>query len=128
MLAVLKLEAIGDDYFAYRRFHERENPCYERRVWQMTKRGMRPWVACVTGLDERYGFAREFMHGVRDYTCATSTGSRGIYIYYALKPGIYEVNDRYSWNRSRRYFCRVEGTDIIEIGRDEVLECMASAG
>ena len=127
MRAVLKLEAIGDNYFAYRRFRERINPQMERHVWQMTKRGMRPWVARITGFDSRFGYHREFIDGVRDYTQSTSTGARGIFIYYALRPGLYEVNERISWHRSRRYFCRIEDTDIQEVSENEVLECLRNA-
>ena len=127
MRAVLKLEAIGDNYFAYRRFRERINPQMERHVWQMTKRGMRPWVARITDLDDHYGYQREFVEGIRDYTYATSTGARGIYIYYALKPGLYEVNERISWQHSRRYFCRVVDDDIEEIPETEVLRCLQNA-
>ena len=126
MLAVLKLEAIGDHYFAYCKYKKRINPKYERHVWQMTKRGMRPWVARITGFDDHYEFAREFVNGQKDWSQANGIGSRGVYIYYPLRPGIYEVNDRVSWQRSRRYFIQVDGLEITEITREEVGEWLTN--
>jgi len=119
MRAVLELEFIGADYFAYKKFGERVNPVYERQKWQMTKPGMRPWVAQILGRDDQFGLQRQFLTPVYDYTRATTTGSRGIYLFYALRPGIYEINDRISWHRSRRYFARVD-QEIVEITREEV--------
>jgi len=85
----------------------------------------KPWVARITGIDEQYGFAREFVHGYTDYSNASGTGARGIYIRYALKDGIYEVNERISWKHVRRYFIRVQDATITEIDRDEVLQCLS---
>jgi hypothetical protein len=124
MRAVLKLELIGDDYFAYRKFHKRTSMKYERNMYQFTKKGMRPWVARITGFDDHYVFAREFIRGIKDYTFANSTGSRGIFAYYPLKPGIYEVNERISWRNHRRYFIRVENTEITEISKEEIERCL----
>lgn len=124
MRAVLELEFIGADHFAYKQFGERVNPSYERRKWQMTKKGMRPWVARITGHDPRYGYAREFLHPVYDYTRATTTGARGIYLMYGLRPGLYEVNERISWQNHRRWFARVEGLEMTKITREELEECL----
>lgn len=124
MRAVLELEFIGADHFAYRRFGERVNPVYERRKWQMTKQGMRPWVARITGHDAHYSYAREFLQPVYDYSRATTTGARGIYLMYALCPGLYEINERISWQRHRRWFACVEGTEITEITQEELETCL----
>lgn len=81
----------------------------------------RPWVARITGRDARFGLRREFVRGVKDYSRANSVGSRGVYRYFFLASGVYEVNELQSWSRSRRYFLRV-GADggKTEITREEV--------
>lgn len=125
MLVVLKLEIIGDNYYAYKSARDkgeaRDIPRMERYADMMGRDRSRPWIARITGLDEKYGFAREFLRGQKDYSQANSTGSRGVYVYFPLKAGIYEVNERLSWKNTRRYFCRVENAEIIEITKDEVV-------
>lgn len=124
MLAVIKLEAIGDDYFAYKRSRERTVERRMTNAWRMAEREGPCWVARITGLDRKYGLAREFVHGQRDYAQANSVGSRGVFIYYPLRPGVYEVHERLTWAKSRRYFVRVEGTEYYEITQQEVIECL----
>jgi hypothetical protein len=82
----------------------------------------KPWVAKITGLDPKFGVAREFLHGVRDYSRANSVGSRGIETGWVItEPGIYERNIPTSWkNTDRSYFeLRADGTaadlDKIEV-------------
>lgn len=124
MLAVLKLEIIGDNYFAYKRDlangNARENPRVEKYGEMMGRDQTRPWVARIGGLDDKYGFRREFQRGQKDYSRANSIGSRGVYEYFALNDGIYEIHERVTWKRTRRYFVRVEGAGIIEISKEEV--------
>lgn len=131
MLAVLKLEIIGDNYHTYRRDRAkgqaREVPHMERYADMLGRDKKQPWVAHITGFDEKYKFEREFLRGQRDYSRANSTGSRGIYEYFALTAGVYEIHARVSWRRTRRYFIRVTGTEITEISREEVERCLRSA-
>lgn len=126
MRAVLKLEIIGDNYYAARHKvpdKKRYQHKYERILGADKTR---PWVAAITGLDERYGFRREFIRGQKDYSLANSVGSRGVYVYYPLKPGIYEVHERLTWKKTRRYFIRVEGEEMQEIDRKEVEAWLAN--
>lgn len=91
----------------------------------MGKDPSRPWVARIDGLDPRYGFARTFVHGVRDYSRANSVGSRGVWECFALEPGIYEVKHPVSWRRTRRYFISVtDDGSYHEINREEVEACL----
>lgn len=124
MRAVLKIELIADDFF----WHQKRN-LYSFDQWlRYAKRfghdKSNSWVARITGLDPKYGFKREFLQPTRDYSQANSTGSRGIYAYYALPPGIYEVNHRETWKRVRRYFCKVENLEIVEISKEDVIRCL----
>lgn len=95
-------------------------------------RSPRAWVARLTSFNPDEGvfgdFERYFLHGQRDFSRVNSTGSRGIFLYYALTPGVYEVNDRVSWSSVRRYFCRVDegSTAITEITREEAIACLAN--
>lgn len=81
------------------------------------------WVAEITGPDEKYGLARDFLRCKMDYSQANSKGSRGIFAEYILSQGkVYEVKSQESRGRSVRYFCTVgpEG-DIIKL--DEETAC-----
>lgn len=129
MRYVLKLEAIGDNQTAYlRKYLKQERPNqFGRREIQAFKFGnknLTPWVALITGLTKRGFFEREFAEGQRDYSQANSVGSRGIFIYYALKPGIYEINDRLTWKQARRYFLHVITDEFTEeMSLTEVMRC-----
>lgn len=87
----------------------------------------RPWVARLTGYTieswQVFGtFEREFLRGQRDFSQTNRSGSRGIFIYYALRPGLYEVNERTSWNSVRRYYCVVADDRVItEVSREEAI-------
>lgn len=126
MRAVLKLEIIGDNYYSYKRTlatgEAQETPRMERYAEMMGRDKTRPWVAKIMGTDPKYEFRREFLRGQKDYSLANSVGSRGVYEYFALQDGIYEVHERFSWKGTRRYFICVQDTKITEISCDEVLE------
>lgn len=127
MLAVLKLEIIGDNYYAAKREAPHKKRYLQRYESALGRNTSRPWVARLTGLDPKYGFAREFLSGQKDYSLANSVGSRGVFVYYPLKPGVYEVNERLTWKKTRRYFIRVEDAQIEEITKDEVLAWLTNA-
>lgn len=86
-----------------------------------------PWVAQLTAVNHRWGFHRKFVKGVYDYTYARKSGGRGILIYFALKPGFYEVYRPVSWNErsDERFFIQVnELGNWHKITREEVIECL----
>ena len=43
-----------------------------------------PWVARITGLCARYGFSRDFVRYITDYSECNGIGSRGVYAVYTL--------------------------------------------
>jgi hypothetical protein len=45
------------------------------------------WVAEIKGSDPRYGLAREFLRGIRDYSRANSVRTRGVFETYELLEG-----------------------------------------
>ena len=127
MRAVLKLELIAEDYFIYQRDKKSKGAHSELMEHRGTQLGFdkkQVWVARLLSYDGYLNFEREFTKGQRDYTDANGTGSRGIFIYYPLTPGIYEVHSRPTWQRTRRYFCRVTGTQITEISKEEAIKCL----
>ncbi len=78
----------------------------------------RPWVAEITGVDSNGRLQRSFLRGQRDYRDCNGTGSRGIVVYFHLYPGkVYEVNELLTWEKSRRYFCRVVDGRMVELVR-----------
>lgn len=121
MRAVLKLELIGWNYHEAKHQGDTMGPRLKRYEKIMGFNQSSSWVARIYGLDDKWGFKRKFVKAQVDFSEANSQGSRGIFAYYALESGIYEVNDRYRWRKVRRYFCKVIGKDIIEISKDEVL-------
>lgn len=83
----------------------------------------RPWVAEICGYDSRFTFRREFLDHKTDYSRANRVGSRGIYWVYTLERGcVYEVSERRSWTKTRRYFCRCDGDRLTELTEAEVRE------
>lgn len=66
------------------------------------------WVAKINGIDEKFGFKREFLRPKTDYTLSNSKGSRGIYLNFFLEYGnIYDVSCRESWKSVDRYFLEI---------------------
>ena len=127
MRAVLKLELIADNLYQYQRII-RQNPKLKREMslrqemdlMRFSHKSLKPWVARITGITN-LGFVREFVSCTKDYSDANSIGSRGVYAYYILRDGVYEVNERLNWKRARRYFIRVQREAFSEISREEVL-------
>lgn len=127
--AVLKLEIIGDDWFDYRSRLRRglvsQQPQLERMyLSRLGWDAKRPWVARLLGIGADGWFMREFLRGQRDYSEANSTGSRGVHEYYALTTGVYEVFERRSWIKTRRYFIRVRDARTREIDQEEAVRCL----
>jgi hypothetical protein len=129
MRAGIEIEAIGDNYIWMAK-HERESSASpirlkeEINIIRYGRRELWPWVAKLLSLDDRYGFAREFVRGYTDYSRASGEGIYGIYIYYALEDGIYEVNKSIRLGVPKRYFIRVQDATITEITREEAIQCL----
>jgi len=132
MRAVIRLEIIGEPYHWLRRNRanapiKRVLPMREEiNIIRYGQKRFYPWVARITGIDQR-GLTREFVESVRDWGSARSKGMRGIYEYFALLPGVYEVNECIKLGQARRYFIRVEDTEYTEIPREEVNQWLKSA-
>lgn len=129
LMFVLRLEAIGDNWRWYaRQLANRriQNPRWHDKINAIRygQRRHRPWAARVLGPDEKYGFQREFIRGPRDYTYTDKVGERGIYEYFYLDPGLYEINEPQALGQSRRYFARVTDNSLVEISREELVECL----
>jgi len=130
MRGLLVLEYIGEDYFAYRREPSRQPEREQRYRARFGRDATQPWVARIVGIDPDavppLQLQRIFQRGVRDYSAANGTGSRGIMLYYALEDGVYEVHARDAWRRTRRYFVRVDAGQVTEISREEVVQCVSA--
>jgi hypothetical protein len=67
------------------------------------------WVAEITGFLPGGGLARQMVHGNVDYSLANSKGTRGVYVYYIMRPQrVYEIKRPISWARSSRVFVYVD--------------------
>jgi hypothetical protein len=125
MRAVLKLEFIGENYFSYKRQSNQKNEAIERYGEFLGRDKSRPWVARILGFSEEERPIREFVRGQIDYSQASKNGSRGVFLYYPLKDGIYEINDRQSWQSVLRYFVHVENSGITKITKEAAIQCLA---
>jgi len=122
--ASLKIEAIGNNSYQEMRLYRLVmNECFPS-AGDILLPGMKKnyWVAKICGVDNKFGYAREFIRGKTDYRNANSKGSRGVYIYYILESdNIYEILQPITWIKSKRWFCQVdENGDIIEIDKESV--------
>lgn len=142
LLFGFRLEAIGDDLLDSRALRGGAMVGYVPESIRMAGLGValsrysrsapsnrhisavRPWVARIGGLCPQYEFVRQFADGHKDYREANGTGSRGVWVYYELPPGLYEVQEPQQ-RRHRRYFARVENLQMVEIEKSEVLACLA---
>lgn len=111
MKALLKLEAIG--YSAWKK------SCSLPEILS-TGQKKRCWVARITGYDPKYGYKREFVRGQVEYAESNSVGSRGVFIYYFLDPGVYQVNAPVSWRNDERYFILSEHGKIKKISEADM--------
>lgn|SRR5574340_1041216 len=84
----------------------------------------KPWVAEITGKDDHYGLARDFLQANWDYSDAHAKGNRGVYLWFILESNkLYEVYRKVSWKNSERYFCAVsEDGRIYRLDDEEVSE------
>lgn len=102
----LRLECIGDNGY--------------KAIRDIADVDLSPWVAQITGYDPTYFYRRHFIRGNKDYSEGNSIGSRGVYLYFSLGDGIYEVKEHKSWGRTIRYFLRVHEGQATEITTGEV--------
>ena len=73
----------------------------------------RAWVAKISwGFN---GIEREFLNPARNYQNSNGPGSRGIFLYYWLPDGIYEISAPINWKKVDRYFCMVKNNKLERI-------------
>jgi hypothetical protein len=85
------------------------------------RRNFGPWVAQITGIHEQFTFERQFIRGQKDYSRANSQGSRGVFLYFHLGPGLYEAKQHLSWRRTRRFFFRIDNEELTEMTKEDML-------
>ena len=118
MKSIIKLEAIGDDfYFNKNKMEFRE---YLRYMQKLGPDKSKSDVFRVT--DYKNDFIYKRLKPIREYSEANSIGSRGIYLYYIVDDGPYFVVDRYQWNKVRKYFVIANNGVITEITKNEAIE------
>lgn len=117
MRYAIELEVVGDVY-------EQEARAIDRMQGGSGKGFRSSWVARLMSYNAIGGFDRRFIHGRKDYSRANSKGSRGVYLCYALEPGVYEINQLTSWSSSRRYFCMVDGESLHQLTKEEAVDVL----
>lgn len=135
LLTGFRLEAVGDDDWQKWRAHQRAR---ERGAGTglctlvVPPKPPTPWVAMITGACPHYEFSREFLRGKKDYREADKYGSRGVWMFWELPPGLYESQEL-EWDRklrgvlaTRRFF-RVADQQVTYIEKPEVMACLRGA-
>ncbi|SKO40283.1 hypothetical protein [Mycobacteroides abscessus] len=80
------------------------------------------WLARITGIDEKFGMAREFVRWDRDGDHRSRSGMTGT-LYYTISDGVYEGNEPRSSKRGRFYLI-VEGGTEREVSKEEALAAL----
>jgi len=127
MKTIFKIEAINDDFYQLVKLRKREVINHFGENVSDGLFGYIPapyWVARITGTDPKYKYNRLFIKGRKDYSKSNSIGSRGIFIYYELDDGIYEIKERIAWTKSDRYFIKVVSGGYKRIPEKEVQKCL----
>jgi hypothetical protein len=130
MKLVISLELIGDDRYAHRAAIARgqaRKPLTLREeidLLKMAPERERPYVARVIPTVAAPGFRTEELIPLKDYSAANRIGSRGVYAFYTLDDGLYEVNQRLTWGKARLYYLRVADGQKTEMTRQELYQCL----
>ena len=82
----------------------------------------RPWVAEIKGRHPTFKYERKFVSAKTDYKGSSSTGNRGVKLWFLLETGrIYQVKHKTSWKAVERYFCEVaDDGSIRKLTAEEV--------
>lgn len=83
----------------------------------------KPWIAEITGVHPVYKLSRSFVPSKRDYSEASSSGKRGVKLWFTVESGkYYEIKARISRKRWRRYFVTVtDSGDVVEVDKEDVM-------
>lgn len=85
---------------------------------------LHPWASRLTSFDGIH-FEREFMKGQKDYSLANKRGTRGVFYYFYLIPGLYEISE----GVHGRYFARVDqDLEMRKLTKSEMIRCLQNAG
>ncbi len=124
---VLKLECIGDNYVQAGKKIVNGQPVRisNRTLMAISMHKKTPWCAEIIGFTPSAALERRFVKGMKTYAEANGVGSRGVYLFFVLGDGIYEIFSRETWARSRRYFARVRGSVLTEINEQEACRALA---
>lgn len=88
--------------------------------------GTNPYCKRIKAVGRDGFIVTEFMKFNRDYTDANGVGTRGVYDYYILPPGIYEILEAVSWKKSRKYYLFIDdGYSEQEMNYEEAIECLS---
>lgn len=128
MKASIRLELFGDNAVQMHRFYQNMIDDYVMPGLGTATFGKGPgpssWVAEITGEHPRFKLDRQFLKAKKDYSCANSKGSRGVFAVYILESGkYYDIKEQKSWKNSRRYYAKVnDDGDVVEVGDEEVAQ------
>ena len=86
----------------------------------------RPWVARIQGTCPKYNLERKFEWAMKDYRDASRSGRSGIYHYFFLRPGVYEIYEILNTTRTTRYFGVSDGGVFARVEKDEVMKWVGS--
>lgn len=116
MKAAFGVEAIGLSASRAARFRMLG---MEREMYRM----WRPWCALLLGVDEKFGYRREFLDPKVDYTHANSRGTRGVWFWFTLTSGqYYEARYPLNWRtRTHQFLTATTAGDVVDVDEDEIV-------
>jgi len=79
----------------------------------------RPWVAQI--IPGTHGFERSFLRPLADFQHMNSKATRGVFFYFHLPSGFYEIYEHLTWKKDRRRFVKIEKGRITELTKQELL-------
>ena len=124
---VLALESIGDTFRQAKRKLlsgqiKLDVSRSSHRMALLSKKA--PWCAQIVGVRVDGTLKRVFVQGLKSYEFSSGTGNRGVYYWFILQDGFYEVHEHISWGKSDRYFCRVLDGVLVKVDKKDLMICL----
>jgi hypothetical protein len=84
----------------------------------------KPWLAEITGLDDKYKFKRTFLNGSIDFSESNKSGNAGVKLYFIIEDDkIYQLREK-SGKKEFKYFFKMVNGEEVKLQEEEVIECL----
>ena len=107
MKAAICLEYIGEGFANVERLHSVRLTLASAGVDRGARiaEQRRPWVANIVGFSEQFGYERQFLRPTTQRQRASSTGNRGVELWFVCETGnLYQAQHYTSWKSKDQFF------------------------